>query len=94
VIEFRRADGYAIALAARSRDKRGTPPYPPAARPSLTSWTALVSASVWILWLARGVVSDCRWTWQRRRVGAKTPGRVQAGLAALLQEIGSPVRAA
>ena len=55
-------------------------------------WTGLVSVAVWILWLARDVVADRRWPWQRAQPGPKTPGRVQAGLAALLEEIGTPAR--
>lgn len=55
-------------------------------------WTVLVSMGVWILWLARGVVADWRWPWQRPQTGAKTPGRVQAGLAPLFREIGTPAR--
>ena len=55
-------------------------------------WTVLVSVGVWMLWLARGVVADRRWPWQRPQPGAKTPGRVQAGLGPLLREIGTPAR--
>jgi DDE superfamily endonuclease len=55
-------------------------------------WTMLVSLAVWMLWLAREVVGDCRLPWQRAQA-AKTPGRVAAGWAGLFGELGTPAAA-
>jgi hypothetical protein len=55
-------------------------------------WTVLVSLAIWMLWLGRELVADCRLPWQREQT-AKTPGRVAAGWAALFAELGTPARA-
>jgi hypothetical protein len=52
-------------------------------------WTALVTLAQWELYLARDLVSDRPLPWQAAQ-GKKTPGRVQAGMAAVLLGMGSP----
>jgi hypothetical protein len=55
-------------------------------------WTTLVSLAQWELYLARELVSDRPLPWQAPQ-RSKTPGRVQAGVAAVLLGIGSPAEA-
>lgn len=55
-------------------------------------WTAVVTLAQWELYLARDLVSDRPLPWQAPQ-RSKTPGRVQAGLAAVLLGIGSPAAA-
>jgi hypothetical protein len=55
-------------------------------------WTAVVSLAQWELYLARDLVSDRPLPWQAPQ-RSKTPGRVQAGVAAVLLGIGSPAEA-
>lgn len=52
-------------------------------------WTALVTLAQWELYLARELVSDRPLPWQGAQQ-EKTPGRVQAGMAAVLLGMGSP----
>jgi DDE superfamily endonuclease len=52
-------------------------------------WTTLVTLAQWELYLARDLVADRPLPWQATQ-REKTPGRVQAGLAALFLGIGSP----
>jgi hypothetical protein len=55
-------------------------------------WTTLVTVAQWELYLARDWVADRPLPWQAGQ-RAKTPGRVQAGVAAVLLGIGSPAAA-
>lgn len=55
-------------------------------------WTALVTLAQWELYLARELVADRPLPWQADQ-GRKTPGRVQAGVAAVLLGMGTPVAA-
>lgn len=55
-------------------------------------WTTLVTVAQWELYLARDWVADRPLPWQRVQP-EKTPGRVQAGVAAILLGIGSPAAA-
>ena len=55
-------------------------------------WTTLVTLAQWELYLARDLVADRPLPWQAPQ-GKKTPGRVQAGLAAIFLGIGSPAAA-
>jgi hypothetical protein len=54
-------------------------------------WSALIVLLSWQLWLARSVAADRPLPWQRAQ-GALTPGRVAAGLGAILAAIGTPAR--
>jgi hypothetical protein len=55
-------------------------------------WTALVTLAQWELYLARDLVSDRPLPWQAGQ-RSKTPGRVKAGVAAVLLGMGSPASA-
>jgi hypothetical protein len=55
-------------------------------------WTALVTLAQWELYLARDLVSDRPLPWQSPQQ-KKTPGRVQAGIAAVFLGIGTPAAA-
>jgi hypothetical protein len=55
-------------------------------------WTALVTLAQWELYLARDLVSDRPLPWQAPQ-RQKTPGRVQAGVAAVFLGIGTPAAA-
>ena len=55
-------------------------------------WTTLVTLAHWELYLARDLVADRPLPWQATQ-RQKTPGRVQAGLAALFLGMGSPAAA-
>lgn len=55
-------------------------------------WTLLVTLAQWELYLARECVADRPLPWQAAQ-SSKTPGRVQAGLAAILLGMGSPAAA-
>jgi hypothetical protein len=56
------------------------------------NWTELVAAGCWLLYQAREVVRDRPLPWQRGQT-ALTPGRVRAGLGALLCLVGTPAQA-
>jgi hypothetical protein len=55
-------------------------------------WTTLVTLAQWELYLARELVSDRPLPWQAPQ-RERTPGRVQAGVAAILLGMGSPAAA-
>jgi hypothetical protein len=52
-------------------------------------WTMLVSLAQWHLYLARGLVSDCRLPWQKKQSDL-TPARVRQGLDKIFCMIGTP----
>jgi hypothetical protein len=57
-------------------------------------WSDLMPLVTWELWLARGVVADCPLPWQKPQPPEKlTPGRVCAGMGAVIARIGTPTRA-
>ena len=55
-------------------------------------WSDLLPLSTWLLWLARGLVADKPRPWQKAQP-APTPGRVCAGMGAVLAVIGTPAQA-
>jgi len=55
-------------------------------------WSVLVSLAMWLLYLARAVVTDQPLPWQKAQVEL-TPARVQRGLGELFCTIGTPARA-
>lgn len=55
------------------------------------NWTELVAAGFWVLYAARELVSDRPLPWQRGQQNL-TPGRVRAGLGALLCMVGTPAQ--
>jgi hypothetical protein len=55
------------------------------------NWTEVVAAACWLLYGAREVVRDQPLPWQRGQT-VLTPGRVRAGLGALLCVVGTPAQ--
>jgi hypothetical protein len=56
-------------------------------------WTWLVAAMFWQLYLARGVVTDCRLPWERPLLAHQlSPGRVRRAFSGLLPALGTPAR--
>lgn len=56
-------------------------------------WTWLVAAMFWQLYLARGVVTDCRLPWERPLPAQHlSPGRVRRAFSGLLPALGTPAR--
>jgi hypothetical protein len=56
-------------------------------------WSWLLALGLWQLWLARGLVVDCRLPWERPPPpGRLTPGRVRRALAGDLARVGTPAR--
>jgi hypothetical protein len=54
-------------------------------------WSELMPLVTWELWLSRGMVSDRPLPWQKPQpVGHLTPGRIGAGMGALIATIGTP----
>ncbi len=54
-------------------------------------WSDLMPLLTRPLWLARPLVNDVRWPWQKPQAAAhRTPGRVRQGMAGLLAAIGTP----
>jgi hypothetical protein len=54
-------------------------------------WSDLMPLVMWQLWLARGVVADCPLPWHKPQPQDKlTPGRVCAGMGAIIATIGTP----
>lgn len=54
-------------------------------------WSALMPLVMWELWLARGVVADRPLPWHKPQPQDKlTPGRVCAGMGAIIATIGTP----
>ncbi len=54
-------------------------------------WSDLMPLLTWQLWLARPLVNDVRWPWQKpQATECRTPGRVRQGMAGLLAVIGTP----
>lgn len=54
-------------------------------------WSDLMPLLTWQLWLARSLVNDVRWPWQKPQAAeCRTPGRVRQGMAGLLAAIGTP----
>jgi len=54
-------------------------------------WSGLMPLVSWELWLGRGVVSDRPLPWQKAgRRGELTPGRVAAGMGAVIAAVGTP----
>jgi len=54
-------------------------------------WSDLVALAMWLLFLARPVVEDHPLPWQKPQTGL-TPQRVQQGIRAVLDKIGTPAR--
>jgi hypothetical protein len=56
-------------------------------------WTWLLVLALWQLWLARPLVADQRFPWERPRPATQlTPGRVRRAFAALFVPLGTPAR--
>ena len=56
-------------------------------------WSELMPLVMWELWLSKGVVADDRLPWQKAQPAGKlTPGRVAAGMWAVIARIGTPTR--
>jgi hypothetical protein len=54
-------------------------------------WSELMPLVMWQLWVARGVVADHPLPWQKAQPSGKlTPGRVCAGMGAIIARIGTP----
>ena len=54
-------------------------------------WSDLMPMVTWELWLGRGVAADRPLPWQKAQRGGKlTPGRVAAGMGAVIAAIGTP----
>ncbi len=54
-------------------------------------WSDLMPIVMWELWLARGVVADRPLPWQKsQKLDRLTPGRVCAGMGAIIARIGTP----
>lgn len=54
-------------------------------------WSDLMPLLTWQLWLARPLVNDMCWPWQKPQAAeCRTPGRVRQGMAGLLAVIGTP----
>ena len=54
-------------------------------------WTWLILLVVWHWWLAKGIVADQRWPWERPLpLGQLTPGRVRRAVGAILAGLSHP----